>query len=43
MGGRIKGTPPGPTLDDRWVEPTEAFTVTITMPADALIEDGDTA
>lgn len=43
MGGRIKGTPPGPTLDDRWVEPTEVFTVTITVPADALIKDGDTA
>ena len=32
-----------PTLDDRRVEPTEAFTVTIPMSTDALIKEDDTA
>lgn len=37
------GTLPVPTLDDRWVELTETFTVTITLPADALIESAKAA
>lgn len=37
------GTLPVPTLDDRRVELTETFTVTITVPADALIESAKAA
>lgn len=37
------GTLPVPTLDDWWVELTETFTVTITVPADTLIESAKAA
>ena len=35
------GTLAVPTLDDRRVEPTETFTVTVTLPADPLFERAD--
>ena len=39
--GTTAGTLAVPTVDDRWVEPTETFTVTGTLPADPLIEGAE--